>query len=271
VELEYSDKNRRRSKLYIAVGVIVALLVAATVFLALQASGLTSQDTVTMRTVVVAVRDIAARKPIEEGDVATRNVPADATNETAMARIDEALGRVTGVPVATGQLITQNLLASATTGQPFSVLEPGQEFDPSMPDLRAISMTVADDRAVGGTLVPGQRVDLIATMTVNPVIGDAGAEQAAQAGLVSGPSTKTTLQMVDIIAKMGSLYIVRTDLETAEKITQLMVAGASFTFVLRADEDDRMAETPGSTIDQLIEEYGFPAPEIAEVTRQAPE
>ena len=42
MELEYSDKNRRRSKVYIAVGIIVALLVAVTVFIALRASGLTA-------------------------------------------------------------------------------------------------------------------------------------------------------------------------------------------------------------------------------------
>ena len=43
VELEYSSQNSRRSKIYIGVGIIVALLVAATVFIALQASGLTGR------------------------------------------------------------------------------------------------------------------------------------------------------------------------------------------------------------------------------------
>jgi hypothetical protein len=117
--------------------------------------------------------------------------------------------------------------------------------------------------------MPGQRVDLIATLTVNPVIGEAGAEQAAENNLVSGPSTKTTLQMLDILVKNGSLYILRTDLATAEKLTELVAAGAQFTFVLRAEEDDRTAVTEGSTLDQLLEEYEFPAPEIPRVTRQS--
>lgn len=271
MELEYSHRSRRRSKLYIVVGVIAALLVAATVFIALQASVLTGggPEAAPERTVVVAARDIAARKPIEEADVVTRSVIVDATNETAYARIDEVVGRVTGVSVAAGQLVTRNVLASATTGQTFSILDPGQDYDPSMPDLRAVSVSVPDDRAVAGALMAGHRVDLIATLTVNPVVGEAGAEEAAAEGLISGPSTKTTLQAIEILARTGPLYILRTDLGTAEKIAELVAAGAQFTLALRADPDDRLAETEGSTVDMLLEEYGFPAPEIAELDRQA--
>jgi Flp pilus assembly protein CpaB len=270
VELEYSDRSRRRSKLYIAVGVIAALLVAATVFVALQASVLIGgPEAAPERTVVVAARDIAARKPIEEADVITRSVIVDATNETAFARLDEVVGRVTGVTIPAGQLVTRNMLASATSGQTFSILDPGQEYDPSLPDLRAVSVNVPDDRAVAGALLAGHRVDLIATLTVNPVVGEAGAEEAAAAGLISGPSTKTTLQALEILSRTGPLYILRTDLGTAEKIAELVAAGAQFTLALRADPDDRVAETEGSTVDMLLEEYEFPAPEIADLEEQA--
>lgn len=263
MELEYSDRNSRRSKLYIAVGIIVALLVAATVFLALQASGLTSEQQVEMRDVVVAVREIPSRKAIEEGDVAVRSIPADPTNETAFASLDEVLGRVVGVPVATGQLLTRNVLASTTEGQTFSILEPGAEFDPSGPDLRAVSVTVAEANAVAGTLVPGQRVDLIVTMAINPEVGaseDATADDGATARFVPGPSTKVTLQSMTILARNGDIYILRADVETAEKIAELTAAGGVFTMALRPDEDDRTAETEGSTIDRLIEEFDFPVP-----------
>ena len=181
MELEYSDKNSRRSKVYIAVGLIVALVVGATVFVALQASGLTADDTVEMRSVVVAIRDIPARKAIEEGDVAVREVVADQTNETAFGRLDEVLGRVAGIPVSTGQLVTRNVLASTTEGQAFSILDLGDEFDPSGPDWRAVSLTVVAANAVGGTLVPGQVVDLIVTMPLNPEVGQTEEGVAEQA------------------------------------------------------------------------------------------
>jgi Flp pilus assembly protein CpaB len=266
VELEYSDKNRRRSKVYIAVGIIVALLVAVTVFIALRASGLTSDQSVEMRQVVVAAVEIPGHKEIAEDDLVMRSVPVDPVNETAFVSMNDVLGRVAAVPITAGQLMTPNLLASTVAGATFSILDPGVEFDPSMPDLRAVSITVADDRAVGGLLNPGQLVDLIATMTVSPTPAEAGAEPVDGASLrMSGPSTKTTLQQVDILLRNGSLYILRTDLATAEKITELVAAGAQFTFVLRADADDRTAETEGSTLDRLLEEYQFPVPEAAEL------
>jgi Flp pilus assembly protein CpaB len=261
VELEYSDKNSKRSKVYIAVGLIMALMVAGIVFVALQASGLTRTDDVTMRQVVVAARDIPSRKPIEEGDLVMKSVIADTTNASAFTRIDAVLGRVSGVTILTGQLVTQNMLASNTQGQSYSILEPGQAFDPSGPDLRAVSISVPDDRAVAGTLVPGQLVDLIVTMAINPEIGQTAAEaEQTQAEFIPGPSTKVTLQSLSILARNGGLYILRTDLATAEKITELTAAGGQFTLVLRPDVDDRTASTDGSTIDMLIDEYGFPVP-----------
>jgi Flp pilus assembly protein CpaB len=263
VELEYSDKNSRRSKVYIAVGVIIALIVGGIVFVALQASGLTAKEEVKTREVVVAARDIAGRKPIEEGDLVMRTVTVDLTNASAFTRIDEVLGRVSGVPITSGQLLTPNLLASTTEGQAFSILPPGADFDPKGPDLRAVSVNVPDDRAVAGTLQAGQRVDLIVTLGINPELGEqppAAGASAEPAKFIPGPSTKVTLQKLDILARNGSLYILRTDLATAEKVSELVAAGGQFTMVLRPEADDRTAETKGSTLDRLIDEFGFPVP-----------
>lgn len=261
MELEYSDKNRRRSRVYIVAGLIAAVVVAGTVFVALRASGLTTDRDVEMRDVVVATRDIPARKAIEEADIAVRSVAADPTNETAFARLDEVLGRVVGIPVATGQLLTRNTLASTTEGQTFSILEAGAEFDPDGPDWRAVSLTVTAANAVAGLLVAGQKVDLIVTMPLNPEVGltEEGAEAQA-AEMIPGPSTKVTLQSVTVLARTGDVYIVRADLETAEKIAELQAIGGIFTMALRPLEDDRTADTEGSTVDRLVEEFGFPVP-----------
>lgn len=266
MEFEYSDSNSKRSKLYIGVGLVMALLVAGIVFVALRGAGLAGTQ-VTMREVVVAAREIPSRKPIEEGDLAMRSVPVDATNETAFVRIDEVLGRVSAVPVATGELLTRSMLASASSGQTFSILEPGASFDAKGPDLRAVSVSVPDERAVAGTLVPGQRVDLIVTVAINPELGQtpapaSSARPAASAGpaVLPGPSTKVTLQMLTILARNGAIYILRADLGTSEKISELAAAGGQFTMVLRPDEDGRTAVTVGSTFDTLLKEFGFPVP-----------
>ncbi|MEX0630021.1 MAG: RcpC/CpaB family pilus assembly protein [Chloroflexota bacterium] len=265
MEFEYTDKHRRRSMVYIVAGLIIAALVGIVVFVALQGSALLSEP-VEQRTVVVAARDIASRKPIEEGDLTTRTVPADPTNEAAFTLIEDVLGRVSGVPIAAGQLVTRNMLAAATSGQTYAILEAGEVYDPTGPDLRAVSVSVPDDRAVAGTLVPGQRVDLLVTLAINPEIGvvveepASGAPPAAEAAFIAGPSTKVTLQMLTVLARSGSIYILRTDLATAEKIAELAAAGGQFTLVLRPDEDDRVAVTVGSTLDRLLDEYDFPIP-----------
>lgn len=261
MELEYTDKNSRRSKLYIAVGLIMAVAVAGMVYVALQFSGLTRDEGVVMREVVVAVRDIPSRKPIEEGDLGMSTVVADETNASAFTRIDEVLGRVSGVPIITGQMLTQNMLASSTEGQSYSILELGEEFDPSGPDLRAVSISVGDERAVAGTLQPGQVVDLIVTMAINPEIGQTPEEaEVTTTEVIPGPSTKVTFQALTILARSGNLYILRTDLDTAEEIAEVTAAGGQFTLALRPEVDDRTAQTDGSTIDSLIDEYEFPVP-----------
>lgn len=267
MEMEYTTKNSRRSKMYIGVGLFVALLVAATVFLALQAANITGDVDVEMRTVVVAVNEIPSRQPIAEGDVTTREVAADPTNEDAFESVDEVIGRLPSISVSPGQLLSANVLASTTEGQTFSILQPGETFDPEGPDLRAVSVTVADGNAVAGTLTPGQRVDLIVTMAINPTTDQSQADPAEPPEtpeFVAGPSTKVTMQSMTILARNESIYILRADLATAEKIAELTAAGGVFTLVLRPEQDDRDAETDGSTIDRLIDEFQFPIPEPPE-------
>lgn len=261
MELEYNDRSRRRSKIFIGLGLVVALIVGGLVFAVLRYGDLGAQTPTEMREVVVALREIPARKPIEEGDVSMRSVPADPTNESAVTRIDEVLGRFSGVPISTGQMVTRSMLASNAAGQTFSILEPGQAYDPNGPDLRAVSVSVPDERAVAGTLVAGQRVDLIVTMAINPEIGQTAEEATVTTTeFIPGPSTKVTLQMLSILARNGPIYILRADLATAEKVAELVAAGGQFTMVLRPEEDERTANTDGSTIDTLLDEFDFPVP-----------
>jgi len=276
VEFEYTDTNKRRAKMYIGVGIVVALVAAGSVYLVMR-QATAGEAQVEKRDVVVAVRNIPSRKPIEEGDVTVRSVVADATNATAYSRIDEVLNRVSGVSISAGQLITRNVLASAAEGQAFSILEPGATFDPLGPDWRAVSVSVPDDRAVAGLLQAGQRVDLVVTMPVNPELGPTPDPSATPAEpIIAGPSTKVTLQALTILARNGAMYILRADLATAEQIAELQAAGGQFALALRAEEDGRTATTLGSTIDMLLEQFGFPVPrppdfgEVSPVPTPAP-
>jgi Flp pilus assembly protein CpaB len=258
-ELDFRDHGRR-GRWIITLGVILALAAGGGGFYLLQqAQQSAATQGLPMVSVVVAAREIPARKPIEEGDVALRTVPQDVTNATAFAATEDVLGRISAVTIPTGQLVTKNVLASVAAGGQFSVLAPDASIEPGSPDLRAVSLSVPDDRAVGGLIQPGQTVDVFVTVTVNVP------QDVAEDGRVyTDKSTKLTWQDVPVLAKAGTFYILRVTESVAEEISHLQASGtASFSFALRPPEDTRTVDVAelGETTNRIITDYGLPIPE----------
>jgi Flp pilus assembly protein CpaB len=258
-ELEFRDHGRRGRWIIIA-GVVLALVAGAGGFYLLtQAQQEAAAQGVPRISVVVAAREIPARKPIETGDIALREVPQDVTNAAAFTAVEEVVGRISGVTIPTGQLVTKNLLASVAAGGQFSVLGPDASIAPDSPNLRAVSLNVPDDRAVGGLIEPGQTVDVFVTVTVN-----VPQEIAEKGRLYTDKSTKLTYQDVPVLAKSGTFYIVRVTETMAEEISHLQASGtASFSLALRPPEDTRTVDVAdlGETTNRIIDEYGLPIPE----------
>ena len=241
------DKNSKRSKLYIAVGLIIALIVGG---------GGLHRPALLGRRATRPGRDAQRRRRRSrhrqsQAHRGWRRRDAHRSRRrdkrAAFTRIDDVLGRISGVTISSGELVTSNLLASNTSAarrsRSWTLV---RSTTLTGPDSRAVSVTVPDDRAVAGTLQAGQRVDLIVTMALNPELGQpAGQAAQTQAKFVPGPSTKVTLQSMTILARNGTIYILRADLTTAEKIAELPAAGGQFTMALRPDEDDRVAKTSG--------------------------
>jgi Flp pilus assembly protein CpaB len=213
-----------------------------------------------MVAVVVAAREITARKPIEAGDVALRTVPQDVTNAAAFTTIAEVVGRISGVTVPTGQLVTKNLLASSAVGGQFSILKPEETVGPDSPYWRAISITVPDERAVAGLVQVGTTVDVFLTATVN-----VPESLLAEGKYYTDKTTKIAYQNMEILARTGTFYIVRAPLQVAEEIEHLQATGnATFSIALRPGEDTRIADTSklGETTNLIITRYGLPVPEM---------
>jgi Flp pilus assembly protein CpaB len=232
-------------------------------------------------TAVVAVRPIPARKPIEADDVTLRkDIPLDGTNAAGIiSDVSKVVGRMLAVDVGSGQLVTSNLLVSSTAGGQFSILKPDETVGPDSEAWRAVSITVSDDRAVGGMLGPGMTVDVFITATVNvPQVLPGAAPSATPAasgspGASASPgvndyytdrSTKITYQNMLILSREGSMYIVKASLIVAEEISHLQAAGnALFSMVLRPDQDTRTLDVSalGATTNRIIERYGLPIPQ----------
>jgi Flp pilus assembly protein CpaB len=261
MEMEYQDTGRR-GKVIIVLGIVLALVAGgAAFFLISQAQQTAGQQGLPKVPVVVAIQPIAARKPIEATDVEVREVPIDPTNaEGIVSTVDKVIGRVPAVTILQGQLVTTNLLASTASGGQFSILGPADTISPDSEAWRAISVTVPDDRAVGGLLQPNQTVDVFVTATalVPQSLQDLGR-------YYTDKTTKITYQDMPILAKSGSFYILKATLPIAEEIVHLQASGtANFSLAVRPDDDIRIVDATGlgATTNMLIRRYGLPVPEV---------
>ncbi len=261
MEMEYRDPSKR-GRWIVVIGIVLAVAAGGgAFFLISQAQQQAGQGPLKTVDVVVAARPIPARKPVEVDDVAVRQIPIDDTNADAIAvrKPEDVVGRVLAVTVFQGQMITTNMLASTASGGQFSILEPGETVGPDSEAWRAVSMTVPDDRAVGGLIQAGMTVDVFLSAQVNVP------QDLTTAGkYYTDKATKITYQNMQILAKSGSFYIVKVTLAQAEEISHLVATGnAQFSMVMRPEADVRYADASklGETTNLIIERYGLPIPE----------
>jgi Flp pilus assembly protein CpaB len=260
MEMEYKDSSRR-GKVIIALGVVLALVAGATSFYLLnQASQNVSQGPTQKVTVVVAAKDIAARTPVLAGDVALREVALDPVTQVGvLTKPGDVIGKVLAVPVLTGQPVYRTMISSSSSGSGFSILGPTETVGPDSESWRAVSITMPDDRAVGGLLQPGQTVDIIMTATIK--VPDA----YASSGYYADTSTKVTYQDIVILARVESEYVIRCSLAVAEEIYHLAASGsAEFSAALRPDQDVRFVDVRnlGASTNRILQKYGLPWPVI---------
>jgi Flp pilus assembly protein CpaB len=262
VEMEYKDPSRR-GRWIVVIGVFLAVAAGgAAFFLINQAQQQAGQAGLQKVTVVVAAQTIPARKIIEATDVTVHEVPIDQTNaQGIVSTTDKVIGRVTAVAVLQGQMVLTNLLASSSEGGQFSVLGPDETVTPDSTPWRAISVTVPDERAVGGLLTPNQTVDVFVTATVNVLTNSE--DGLPKEGWYTDKSTKLSYQDMLILAKSGQLYVLKAPLDVAEEISHLQASGAAaFSLALRPDADTRQvdASSLGTTTNRVIIRYGLPIP-----------
>ncbi|HEX6802433.1 MAG TPA: Flp pilus assembly protein CpaB [Terriglobales bacterium] len=121
---------------------------------------------VQLQPVVVAASDLAVGTKLQQKDIRSVNVPADALPPGGFRHEEKVIGRGVVLPVAQGEfLIAGKNLAAANAGSGLSSLIPS--------GMRAVSVRVSDISAMGGFITPGSRVDVL--MTGNPGSGEAQA------------------------------------------------------------------------------------------------
>lgn len=259
MEMEFND-GRSRGRFVMVMGLILAVVAGgAAFFLISQAQQQAAHNAPTVA-IVVATREIPPRKPIEAADVAVREVPLDATNaQGVFTDPTKVIGLVPGVAILAGQPVYANFLASQAQGGQFSILQPGESIAPDSEAWRAVSVTVPDDRAVGGLVHSGDTVDVFVTVSV--VIP----EDVAKAGqYYTDKTTKITYQDVLVLAKAGTFYVLKVSAAVGEEVNHLQASGAAaFSFALRPPNDGRTVDASkfGETTTMIILRYGLPIPQ----------
>jgi Flp pilus assembly protein CpaB len=262
MELEFKS-SRRRWRLMIGVGILLAGLAAALAYLLInQAQQQANRGGPPVQTVpaVVALRDIPALKQLDSSDIGLQQVPASFATKGVIGSVDEAVGKVAAVNILASQLITVNLLAArADAGGKFTILGPGETIAPDSPAWRAVSLSSTDQSAVAGLIQPGDTVDVILSVPVQVP------ETLAALGYKSDSSTKVTYQNVVVLSRATSFYVVKVPLAVAEEIAHLQtIAGVTFSLALRPIQDTRVVDASalGETTNRVIQKYGILIPTV---------
>lgn len=171
--------------------------------------------------VVVAARDVDATRPLVADDLAIVSIPADAVPAGALADASAAVGKLPRAPLWRGQVVLDPALSDDAASFHTGLALPA--------GMRAVALPVSSAaQAVGGSIIPGARVDVIAV----PVAGRAP----------GGRTTELLLQsamVLDVRSETGSPYGTALSKSTtsslSERIGSVVVAIEPFDEVRFAD------------------------------------
>jgi Flp pilus assembly protein CpaB len=171
---------------------VAAVLAGVTVFAAL--SAVTGKDTADLVTVVVASRLVVAGSTVSDTDVKLARLPRQAVPDGVLTHVEDAVGKVAGTGLRSGQILTDLSLVGGATSDGTVVLSVKLEN----PELASLAP-------------PGTRVTLYATTSAQPVASHVlvVAVPAVGSGNVLSGSSSTVL-------------LVRVSAEQAGAITMAM-------------------------------------------------
>jgi len=254
--------KRRSGCIWIAAGLAIALLaglLAYSVMLRSSRPTVIEPRTPTVD-VVVASRAMAIQEVINPGDVELRTMPADVVPETALRRADEAVGRLTIIPLSPGEMLLSSHVISPT----IKGAHVGWTMDP---DKVAMAFPADDLMSRNYLLTPGDHVDILFSIGIE-------AQAEASGGLV----TFNALQNLEIAAIISpaaepaqraeagtrdtgpAAIVFALDPQDALILKHLRDLGGTVDIVLRAPEATEMFETEPVNINYLIDKYQIRIP-----------
>ena len=256
-ELAFAGGNRKLLLLAVGAGLIAAILI----FAAVQSGGDSGSGTSGATTAeLVASKAIAAGATITADDVKVVNVPTALFVTSALTEAAPAVGQATRVAIAQGEPITAEKLGSAAKSSGLNSVVPSGK--------RAMALKVEQATAVGGLLLPGDHIDIVAVFgdrvsTVLQNIEILAVAQEAQKPIASsdsGNSNTTTSGQVPSDAKTspnaGTLTLA-VDPDQAELLAGVQQRADQIYTTLRRFGDQSTPGVPGVDLSTIT---GQPSP-----------
>jgi hypothetical protein len=104
---------------------------------------------------------------------------------------------------------------------------------------------------------PGDSIDMMLTLNFDP----AKFYTKVSANQIPDYTAKIILERVPILARAGSVYTIRVDAATAERIAYIQGTGGGIVFLLRAPKDERASGTTGAQFSGFQNTFKIPIPE----------
>jgi pilus assembly protein CpaB len=226
-------RSRLLARILLALGVLIAVLAGAGTYFYAGAARTAPPTDVTMVDVLVATRDIEARSALGPNDVKVVQLPRDAAPTNALRTANDAAGMITTVRLVRNEPVLPTKIARPGSEGRIAVLPPGATVAGSAA-FRAMSLNIPDANAAGGAIESGDHVDILYTLAVT---------DPTRPDFVG----RIVIQDVPVLAKTLTVYTLRVDVTTAERIAALLGSSGSLQLLLRAPGDARPAGTSGAS------------------------
>jgi Flp pilus assembly protein CpaB len=258
------DGGRRRARLILIFGIVLALGAGVITFVVVSGSKTETAPVVETVEVVVAAREIPAKTTLTKADLKIQQINKDAVPPAAIKKDKEdemLIGKVTLQMISIGEPLLTAKIADpknpAFSVIPANLVGPDGGPQPGSPNFRAMSLTVPDANAVGGTILPGDIIDILVSVQIDPtkVVQRPTPVQGADT------SVKIVLERVTILARTTSVYTIRIEALAAERLAYLQGTGGVLNFLLRAPKDERASGSTGATFGDVYNTFRIKIPE----------
>ena len=255
------DRSRRRARLVLIVGLLFAVGAGATTFFVANTAKSEAPAPIPTSSIIVAAREIPPKTQITAADLKLVKMNTEVVPPAALTKAEDVVGKITITAISVGEPILPTKLGGPN-GAVFVVIPAASlgsdgNIVPGTPNYRAMSITVADAQAAGGSIQPGDIVDVLFSFTFDPV------KYIQNPTPKNGPdiSARIVLERVPILARTLAVYTIRTDAATAERIGYIQASGGVLQLLLRGPKDDRATGTTGATFKSV---YPVFKPEVPE-------